>query len=120
VRAIIIPATSKFFQEQEAIRNPRPAVVVEPVKLAPRKGASIMTTLRPDFADPAAVGKRFGRWTVIAAEGYCVADGRPLYTCRCDCGAEGMRRVSDLKAGRSGGCRSCAMKARNAHRGGVQ
>lgn len=50
-------------------------------------------------------GKRFGRLTVIAYEGY---KGCTMWRCRCDCGKETVTRASSLKNGTTTSC-GCAV-----------
>lgn len=49
------------------------------------------------------VGQKFGRWTVIAANGVSMAK-RALWLCRCDCGEIGIRLSSVLRRGQSHSC----------------
>lgn len=67
---------------------------------------------RPTGPQPTALPtKRYGFWKVL---GYA-AGGKWL--CRCRCGVERAVGGSALKTGKSGGCRSCAAKARWAKKG---
>lgn len=53
-----------------------------------------------------AQGTKFGYWTVISPESFMKKD-HAYVTCRCKCGKEQDICLSDLKNGRSLGCRSC-------------
>lgn len=56
------------------------------------------------------VGRRFGRWTVIARTVSARAGSH--WRCRCDCGAEGVVRGTNLVQGLSRGCRAHAPERR--------
>lgn len=55
------------------------------------------------------VGSRFGRWLVT---GYA---GRSVWTCRCDCGAEGKVLASNLTSGKSKSCGCLRNETRTVH-----
>lgn len=59
------------------------------------------------------VGRRFGQLEVI---GKGARSGRPLWACRCDCGASVQARSGDLTMGKTTRCRSCRDRfAKNRH-----
>ena len=54
------------------------------------------------------IGKRYGRWTVVAIA--TTTSGKsPCYTCRCDCGTVRNVRVARLESGKSQSC-GCLQK----------
>jgi predicted SprT family Zn-dependent metalloprotease len=59
---------------------------------------------------PDVTGQRFGRWTAVRR----VANrfGRAAWLCRCDCGTEREQAATDLRAGKTKACRSCAGRRR--------
>lgn len=53
----------------------------------------------------ALIGKKFGRWTVLAINPPTVKGGTEYsYKCRCDCGVESVVRSNPLRTGRSKSC----------------
>lgn len=63
------------------------------------------------------VGKRYGKWTVLADAGYI---NRTRYAlCICECGTERRVTVPNLISGRSVQCRTCANRSRKNHEGEV-
>lgn len=58
------------------------------------------------------VGKRFGRWTALAHFADSIT-GQTIVTCKCDCGKGGYVLLSNLRSGKSGGCRKCSGLAGN-------
>lgn len=49
-------------------------------------------------------GLRFGRWTALRRSDYPTRTLVTLWLCRCDCGAESMVRLTDLRSARSRSC----------------
>jgi len=52
-------------------------------------------------------GRRFGRWVVVKFDG-TNPQNKGMWVCQCDCGRTGCIQGSQLRVGRSRGCRSCA------------
>lgn len=62
-------------------------------------------------------GRRFGRLTVVAPEGFCKSNGAQLWRCECSCGVEKKKLVSTSKL-RQRHVRSCGCWAREIPRSG--
>lgn len=63
-------------------------------------------------------GQRFGSWVVLAPAGMRYSpsrNGRMLWRCRCDCGAEADVSSHSLRYGGSTRCRVCARQAAAAY-----
>lgn len=48
------------------------------------------------------IGRTYDRWTIVSFSGYI--DGRPKFTCLCECGVERLVPLDRLKAGESRSC----------------
>lgn len=55
------------------------------------------------------VGRRFGRWTVLA-KAEADESGKTMWTCDCDCGRTVVVQGQNLTSGRSKGCRTCYLE----------
>lgn len=58
-------------------------------------------------------GKKFGRWTVLEEVGRASYNNEVIWRCQCTCGNYADVASSDLRKGKSCGCRSCRNKYRN-------
>lgn len=61
------------------------------------------------------VGRTFGRWSVVAHQGYCPDRGGRVYTCVCECGTERPVLAHALLAGRSNSCKGCGGRLTHGH-----
>lgn len=52
-------------------------------------------------------GKRFGSWVVISLSDERTSDGKPKWTCKCDCGTTRAVSGNQLRQGKSTSCGSC-------------